>query len=301
MATLYYLPTYKTTTLATTGGIDNSQTSDIELTDVTGVTIAKPGIICVTYATPLDTDTYELITYTSIDGSNKLVGATRGAEGSTARTHANLASIGFVISKAHINHINDKLTGNDAVVVEDPNANEILKSGYVASAVNEITVKNAATGAAPSLSATGGDDNIDLNLVPKGTGEVKYRKSIVIQVEDWGTNLSTGDSKAFFTIPEQLNGMNLSAVHARVGATEPTGAAISITIVNVTQSDAEMLSTALTIDATEVGSDTAATPAVIDTAEDDVATNDCIEINIDQVGSTLPGAGLVVRLEFDLP
>lgn len=50
---------------------------------------------------------------------------------------------------------------------------EILKFEETASAVNEITVKNAATGNAPELQATGDDTNIDLNLVPKGTGGVK--------------------------------------------------------------------------------------------------------------------------------
>jgi len=49
---------------------------------------------------------------------------------------------------------------------------EILKVAGVASAVNELTVTNAATGNAPSLAATGGDTNINLNLTPKGTGVV---------------------------------------------------------------------------------------------------------------------------------
>ena len=299
MAVLYYLPTYKTTTLATSGGIDDSQTTDIELTNVTGLDIAKPGIICVTYATPLVTTSYELITYTSIDGSNKLVGATRGAEGSTARSHSNLAVIGFVISKAHFNNINDKLTSNDEDLVVDPNGNELIKTSYVASAVNEWDFSNSATGTPVLASAEGGDTDIDINLIPKGAGEVKYRKSVVIPVEDYATNLSTGNGKAWFTVPEQLDGMNLSAVHARV-ITAPTDAAISIQVYNLTDTT-DMLSTAITIDATEFGSDTAAAPAVIDAAEDDVATNDVIQIDIDQVGSTLPGAGLVVRLEFDLP
>lgn len=43
----------------------------------------------------------------------------------------------------------------------------------VSSAVNELTVTNSATGNPVPLSATGGDTNIDLNLVPKGTGDVQ--------------------------------------------------------------------------------------------------------------------------------
>lgn len=130
-------------------------------------------------------------------------------------------------------------------------------------------------------------------------GIAKGEKAVVIQVEDGGTNLSTGDGKAYITIPSQLTGYNLTAVHARV-ITAPTGAALSIMIHNLTDAQ-DMLSTALTIDATETGSDTAATAAVIDTTKDDVVTNDCIRIDIDQVGSTVAGKGLIIRMEFDLP
>ena len=59
----------------------------------------------------------------------------------------------------------------------------------------------------------------------------------------------------------------------------------------------DMLSTKLTIDSGEVGSDSAATSYVIDTTKDDVATNDCIAIDIDQV-STTPPKGLIIRLGF---
>jgi hypothetical protein len=54
----------------------------------------------------------------------------------------------------------------------DTNGNELLKVSATASAVNELTLTNAATGNKPSLSATGGDTNIGFELVAKGTGEV---------------------------------------------------------------------------------------------------------------------------------
>lgn len=49
---------------------------------------------------------------------------------------------------------------------------ELLKFIETASAVNEITVTNAATGNGPELSATGDDTNIDLKLTPKGSGKI---------------------------------------------------------------------------------------------------------------------------------
>lgn len=54
--------------------------------------------------------------------------------------------------------------------VVDPSSNEILKFAYVASAVNEITLTNAATGNSPIIEATGGDTNVGLKIKAKGSG-----------------------------------------------------------------------------------------------------------------------------------
>lgn len=55
----------------------------------------------------------------------------------------------------------------------DSSGNELIKGTAVVSAVNEVTAANAATGNYPSLSATGGDTNIDINIAPKGTGVLR--------------------------------------------------------------------------------------------------------------------------------
>ena len=60
----------------------------------------------------------------------------------------------------------------DAGFIADANGNEQLIFQTTSSAVNQIDVTNAATGNAPSLTATGGDTNISLNLAGKGTGSV---------------------------------------------------------------------------------------------------------------------------------
>ena len=52
----------------------------------------------------------------------------------------------------------------------DSNANEIISLTPIASAVNDISVTNAATGDSPVISAVGDDTNINLNLSGKGTG-----------------------------------------------------------------------------------------------------------------------------------
>lgn len=54
----------------------------------------------------------------------------------------------------------------------DANGNEILIISPTASAVNELSAANAATGNNPALSASGDDANVGINLTPKGTGNV---------------------------------------------------------------------------------------------------------------------------------
>lgn len=56
----------------------------------------------------------------------------------------------------------------------DNNGNEVLLIGETASAVNEVTVTNAETGNAVSVSATGDDSNIEFNIVAKGTSAVSF-------------------------------------------------------------------------------------------------------------------------------
>ena len=69
------------------------------------------------------------------------------------------------------------LTGDidlaDTKGIRDGNNNEVLKIGQTGSAVNEVTVTNAATTNGPTISATGDDTDIDINITPKGTGTIK--------------------------------------------------------------------------------------------------------------------------------
>ena len=54
----------------------------------------------------------------------------------------------------------------------DTNGNELFLLTATSSAVNELTYANAATGNAPSFTASG-ETNVSINLVPKGTGQVQ--------------------------------------------------------------------------------------------------------------------------------
>lgn len=115
----------------------------------------------------------------------------------------------------------------------------------------------------------------------------KPTEAIGIACSDETTALTTGTAKATFRMPYAFT---LSAVRASVG-TAPTGATL---IVDINEGGTTILSTKLSIDASEKTSATAASAAVIsDTALADDAE---ITIDIDQIGSTVAGAGLKVWL-----
>jgi hypothetical protein len=56
--------------------------------------------------------------------------------------------------------------------INDNNGNEEIIFTTTTSAVNELTIANAATGNAPEIAATGDDTDIDLKLTPKGAGNL---------------------------------------------------------------------------------------------------------------------------------
>lgn len=73
---------------------------------------------------------------------------------------------------------------------QDSNSNEVLIGASTASAINEVTITNAAIGNNPQVEATGGDTNISLNLVAKGSGVVQAGGT---EVATTGANTFTAD------------------------------------------------------------------------------------------------------------
>jgi hypothetical protein len=226
-------------------------------------------------------------------------------------------------------------SGAAILSINDQHSDEILRLEQGDNAnVNEITIAAAVTTASPEIMATGNDTNIGIALKPKGTGNVYVTTGIelghatdttisrvsagVIAVEGAtiltqknliryvqcalnGTTALTTSEKAYFRIPAGLTGMNLVSVAASVG----TGAAGSsssgtptFTVRNVTDNQ-QMLSTSLTVDASEYTSATAAAAAVIDTTKDDVVSDDLIEVAVTTAGTGTLYAQVV--LGFQLP
>jgi hypothetical protein len=65
--------------------------------------------------------------------------------------------------------------------IDDSNGNEEIIFTATASAVNELTVANAATGNNPNITASGSDTNVGINFTPKGTGAVTFNGTGKIQ------------------------------------------------------------------------------------------------------------------------
>jgi hypothetical protein len=119
-----------------------------------------------------------------------------------------------------------------------------------------------------------------------------------IAVAEWATDLTTGDGKAYLRIDTPVAGKNLVSVHAKVitaGTTNTTDIQIARVRAGVA---VDMLSTKLTIDSTETGSDTAATPAVINASNRGVILHDLLRVDIDAVSTTAP-KGLLITLGFE--
>jgi hypothetical protein len=105
--------------------------------------------------------------------------------------------------------------------INDTNGNELFGVTATGSAVNEFTVANAATGAGPTLSATGTDTNIDINITPKGTGEVNLSKVDIDGGAIDGTTI--GSSSASTGVFTQLDVDNIRVDGNTVSSTNTNG------------------------------------------------------------------------------
>lgn len=180
MAELYVPEGFLVTTLSSD---INASTATIPLTAVPS-TVTKGYLVI----EPSSSTAREVVHFTSVgvstvtaaDDSTDASDATgRGCKGSITvganTSHSQGATVIIAATYNYWKRLVDKLNGTDATVLVDSSGNEILKTSSVASAVNEVTIKNAATGSGPEVQATGGDTNIDLNLAPKGTGVVNIK------------------------------------------------------------------------------------------------------------------------------
>ena len=104
------------------------------------------------------------VTFATTDKSTKIL----FADGT------NIVDTGTVSESGVQTLTNKTLTTPVIAQINDANGNEELKFTATASAVNEITITNSATGNRPDIAVTGGDTNIGLSITTKGTGLVLF-------------------------------------------------------------------------------------------------------------------------------
>ena len=264
----YYSSTAARTILSSS--ISNSATS-ITVDVVTGF----PGSFPYTLIIDQNTVDEEIIEVTAASGTTLTI--TRGVDGTTAVAHDAGSAVNHAVSARDYEEPNAFLNSGTLPIVN--------AKGDLLVATADNTVSRLAVGTnnfvltADSAQATG--------VKWAAAGAATQYIEIGVACSDETTALTTGVAKTTFRVPRAIT---LTAVRCSV-TTAPTGATL---VVDINEGGTSILSTKLSIDATEKTSTTAATAAVIsDTALADDAE---ITIDIDQIGSTVAGAGLKVWL-----
>ena len=125
----------------------------------------------------------------------------------------------------------------------------------------------------------------------KLTTRIVYLKVIA---ED--TTLTTGDGKAYWTVPQEFNNYTIINVAACVYTVSSSGTP-TIQIHNLTDA-VDILSTPITIDINEYNSYIAAIPPVINTANAVLATGDRIRIDVDVSGTGTKGLDVPITIQL---
>ncbi len=174
----------------------------------------------------------------------------------------------------------------------DTNGVALLALTATASAVNYLTLANSATTTAPSLSATGSDTNIDISLIPKGTGIVKgtYHR-FSIRLVDATTDVATGT-----TIGGDIRIANRAITIKAVGAYNDTAGTTGTMTIDINDSGSTIMTTnKINIDSTQKTSTTAGTqPTLTDTS---IGADAIVTIDVDAVHTT-KAKGLVVWIDY---
>jgi hypothetical protein len=132
-----------------------------------------------------------------LNGVNLSVSGTTTLSGLTASTALALNAGKDVVSVTNTGTDNNVLSTSPSITtprvitsINDTNGNELIGVTATASAVNELTVANAATGNNPVISATGSDTDIGITLTPKGTGNTVLTSGNLVVANGNGIDFS---------------------------------------------------------------------------------------------------------------
>jgi hypothetical protein len=159
-----------------------------------------------------------------LNGVNLSVSGTTNLAALTASTALALDSSKNVVSVTNTGTGNNVLATSPSITtprvitsIDDTNGNELLRVTAVASAVNELTLANAATGGSPLLSTTGGDTDINLTITPKGAGRLDLIGSTPRTLRI-GTNANGGSGDEFANLEFYWGDPDAAEVKAKLYA-----------------------------------------------------------------------------------
>lgn len=150
----------------------------------------------------------------SATGTGAIVATSAAAAGSTTQLQRNSSGALGGISGATSNGTAVTFSSGSLIAsdLDDTNGNELFKFTATSSAVNEFTITNAATGNGPTLSATGGDTDVNITIAPKGAGTFQVAKKVY-----FGNAIDTTASARDFNVISTTGGIAL----LRTGSASP--------------------------------------------------------------------------------
>ena len=221
-----------------------------------------------------------------------------GAMRELLRLRSNSSGDEVVINDSHLDHVDFRVEGDTDTSLLFTNAGTDKVGIGLTSPKTKLTVEGAFTlkeqaDADGDTAAYGQiwvhDDTPNTLYFTNDAGNdiLLSEEVFIISLSDETSNLTTGNGKASFNMPFA---MTLTGVKATVN-TAPVGSTI---IVDINEAGSTILSTKLSIDASELTSSSAASAAVISDAS--LANDALITFDIDQIGSSTAGKGLKVTL-----
>jgi hypothetical protein len=137
-------------------------------------TVTIPDSIEKTYIISNGTTGAFTVEFKTVSGTGVTFGATDKSTKTLFADGTNIVDTGTVSLTGVQTLTNKTLTAPILDEINDSNGNEEIIFTTTASAVNEITIANAATSNSPNISVTGDDTNIGLSVSTKGTGLILF-------------------------------------------------------------------------------------------------------------------------------
>lgn len=200
---------------------------------------------------------------------------------------------------------NDIRPGQRVLVVYDGTNDQMQMLSQLGNCpiASSETVVGCVELATPAETTTGTDNTRAVS--PDGlAGSVFGEKYVTMECVADGTALTTGDGKCYFPVHANLATWQVVGVSGHVGAAVSSSGVVTVDIdvcgavatgIRCSGTNRDLLSTNMTIDANEDGTETAA-GAVINTANDDLASGEWLRVNIDAAGTGTQGLYVTIIL-----